>query len=271
MILMEDAKAQRSMPRPGELVIAQVSKIMQFGAYCKLLEYNGLEVFIPIREVSSGWIKNIHEFLHNGQKLVCKITYIDNQKGTIDASVKKVMPKESKDKLGTYNLEKRFALLVSKMIKDLGEEKQKDKIAADISSEFGSYAQLYFDLTEGTARFDESRLPKKLKDSLKTFITEQNEKKRHKVLYVLEMAVEDTEDGITKINKALKNAESAGVEISYISSPKYRMVAEGKDYKDSEEKVKEAVNIIRAGLKGVEVNVEKEKIKKDKEGIFDNE
>ncbi|MCL5679996.1 MAG: S1 RNA-binding domain-containing protein [Candidatus Marsarchaeota archaeon] len=268
---MEDAKIQRSTPRVGELVIAQVSKIMQFGAYCKLLEYNGLEVFIPIREVSSGWIKNIHEFLHNGQKLVCKITYIDNQKGTIDASVKKVMPKESKDKLSTYNLEKRFALLVSKMIKDVGEEKQKEKIISDINAEFGSYAQLYFDLTQGTKRFGDSKLPKKLKDNLKAFIEEQNEKKKHKVAYILEMAVEDTENGITQINNALKSAESAGVDISYISSPKYHITAEGKDYKDSEDKVKEAVNLIRASLKGTEINVEKEKIKKDKEGIFDSE
>ncbi|MEM3883786.1 MAG: S1 RNA-binding domain-containing protein [Methanothrix sp.] len=268
---MTEQKQQRNSPRPGELVIAQVSKIMQFGAYCKLLEYNGIEVFIPIREVSSGWIKNIHEFLHNGQKLVCKITYIDNQKGTIDASIKKVMPKEAKDKLGTYNLEKRFSILVGKMIKETGEEKNKEKIDNDIVSEFGSYAQLYFDLSEGTKRFKESKMPKKLKDRLREFIDEQNAKKKHRVAYILEMVVEDTENGVTMINEALKEAEKADVEISYISSPKYHMVAEGADYKDSEEKVKSAVSTISAKLKNVELKVEKEKLKKDKEGIFDSD
>ena len=51
------------IPRVGELVIASVSKISKFGAYCRLIEYNDLEVFLPIREVSSGWIKNIREHL----------------------------------------------------------------------------------------------------------------------------------------------------------------------------------------------------------------
>ncbi|MCL4404408.1 MAG: S1 RNA-binding domain-containing protein [Candidatus Marsarchaeota archaeon] len=268
---MEAQKQQRMTPRPGELVIAQVSKIMQFGAYCKLLEYDGIEVFVPIREVSSGWIKNIHEFLHSGQKLVCKITYIDNQKGTIDASIKKVMPKEAKDKLNSYNLEKRFGVLVGKMIKEAGEEKQKDKIASEIVSEFGSYAQLYFDLTQNTDRFASSKLPKKLKTMLSDFIKEQNEKKKHKVSYVLEMVVEDTQNGITEINEALKDAETAGVEVAYISSPKYHISAEGSDYKESEDKIKLAVSKIEQKLKGTEIKVEKEKIRKDKEGIFDSE
>ena len=58
------------MPKVGELVIATVSKISKFGAYCRLPEYNDLEVFLPIREISSGWIKNIREHIHEGQKLV---------------------------------------------------------------------------------------------------------------------------------------------------------------------------------------------------------
>jgi len=271
MIMMIEQKPKRMSPRPGELVIAQVSKIMQFGAYCRLVEYEGVEVFIPIREVSSGWIKNIHEFLHNGQKLVCKITYIDNQKGTIDASIKKVMPKEAKDKLSNYNMEKRFSVLVSKTIKEIGEEKQKDEINEKILTEFGSYAQLYFDIIQNTPEFNKSKLPKRLKQELADFISEQNAKKKHKVSYILNMVEEDTEIGITKINNALKGAEAAGVTIDYISSPKYHMTAEGKEYKESEDKVKAAVDIIKSKLKGVDISVEKEKLKKGKEGIFDSE
>lgn len=271
MIAMQVQGSNVRNPRVGELVIAQVSKIVQFGAYCKLLEYPSIEVFIPIREVSSGWIKNIHEFLHSGQKLVCKIIYIDMQKGTIDASIKKVMPKESKEKLGTYNLEKRFTILVGKLITELGEEKQKEAIISDIKNEFGSYAQLYFDMTQNSERFSNSKLPKKLKDKLSEFIKEQNEKKKHKVAYILEMVVNDTENGITHINEALERAEPLGVEITYISSPKYHLSAEGKDYKQSEDKIKAAISAIQEMLKGTEINVEKEKLRKDKEGIFDSE
>ena len=88
-------------PQVGSSVIAKVIRVAQFGAYCKLPEYNDIDVFLPIREVSSGWIKNIHEFVHNGQIVVCKVIYIDKEKGTIDVSIKKITNKESKEKLNT--------------------------------------------------------------------------------------------------------------------------------------------------------------------------
>ncbi len=89
----------QNIPKVGELVIATVAKISKFGAYCKLPEYNDLEVFLPIREVSSGWIKNIREHIHEGQKLVCSVTFYDKDKGTIDISLKRVSPGNSKEKI----------------------------------------------------------------------------------------------------------------------------------------------------------------------------
>ena len=83
---MPDAR----VPRRGELVLVTVAKISNFGAYCRLIEYNNIEAFLPIREVSSGWIKNIREYIHEGQKLVCFVNNLDPDRGTIDVSLKKV-------------------------------------------------------------------------------------------------------------------------------------------------------------------------------------
>ncbi|MGD0511465.1 MAG: S1 RNA-binding domain-containing protein, partial [Candidatus Micrarchaeaceae archaeon] len=107
----------QNTPRVGELVIANVAKISKFGAYCRLPEYNDLEVFLPIKEVSSGWIKNIREHIHEGQKLVCSVTFFDKEKGTIDISLKRVSPGNSKEKIRSYNLEKRLAALFLQALK----------------------------------------------------------------------------------------------------------------------------------------------------------
>ena len=265
-----EGKLQPKKPAPNELAIAQVTKITRFGAYCKLLEYDGVEVFIPIREVSSGWIKNIHEYLHQGQNIVCKITYIDNQKGTIDASIKKVMPRQAKEKLSVYNLEKKVAVLVQKILKSLNEEKQKDKVISTIFSEFGGYAQMYQNLVENTEQFDNSKLPKKIKTALQDFVKENEAKKTHKVSYILKILNEETENGITTINNALSDAEKSNVEVYYLSAPNYRITAEGKTYQESEQKIKRAINTIKAEMKGVDISVEKEKLKRDTENVMDN-
>ncbi len=270
MIKMAYQHLNQNGPKPSQIVIAQVTKISQFGAYCKLIEYENTEIFIPIREVSSGWIKNIHEFLHIGQKVVCKITYIDNQKGTIDASIKKVMSKEAKDKLGNYNLEKRLSVLLQKMIKSSGEEKQKEKILQIITSEFGSYPMMYQNAVENSDAFKESKIPNKIKVLLLEFIKENNEKKTHRVSYVLNMVVENTQSGISQINQAMVAAEKFGASISYISSPKYHITAEGLDYSESEEKIKKAVEVIKSMLKNTDIVMEKEKLKREQDGVFDS-
>src|SRR5208283_5552594 len=117
---------ERKLPSHGSLVIAVVSKITNFGAYCKLIEYGDTEAFLPIREVSSGWIKNIREYIHDGQKLVCYVHGVDKEKGTIDISLKRVSPKDSKDKIRSYNLEKRLNALFSQTIKKEKDVKGKE-------------------------------------------------------------------------------------------------------------------------------------------------
>ena len=53
---------KKELPEERELVLVKISKIMPHGAYCELIEY-GMDAYLPISEIASGWIKNIHEFI----------------------------------------------------------------------------------------------------------------------------------------------------------------------------------------------------------------
>ena len=46
-------------PEEGELVVATIKTVKQNGAYVDLDEYQGIEGFIFIGEIASGWVKNI--------------------------------------------------------------------------------------------------------------------------------------------------------------------------------------------------------------------
>ena len=64
---------QANTPEEGELVVVTVKNVKQNGVYVDFDEYPGLEGFIFIGEIASGWVKNIRTFVRDGQRLICKV------------------------------------------------------------------------------------------------------------------------------------------------------------------------------------------------------
>ncbi|MGI0100677.1 MAG: S1 RNA-binding domain-containing protein [Candidatus Micrarchaeaceae archaeon] len=258
----------QSVPNVGELVIANVAKISKFGAYCRLPEYSDLEVFLPIREVSSGWIKNIREHIHEGQKLVCTVTFYDKEKGTIDISLKRVSPSNSKGKIRSYNLEKRLSALFLQTIKMSKEQQNKEALINTATSEFGTYTNLVHNATENTKEFAQSTLPKKIKESIISVIKSNKKQKRYIVAYNATIYTYNTLSGTTELRGIMAKIKSLGVDVKYIGAPKYRLLAEGEDYAQAEEKIKNVEEIVRERLKKGVFELEKEKLKKENEDIL---
>jgi translation initiation factor 2 subunit 1 len=257
-----------NIPKIGELVIVQVSKVMQFGAYCRLPEYSNIEVFLPIKEVSSGWIKNIREFIHEGQNIVCKVVLYDKDRRSIDVSLKKVTPKETKDKIGKYNLEKRLTALVQQSIKASGVKGTEEKMER-IRVENRGYSELFQHAISEDEWFENLNIPEKLKEEIKKIIKANMKEKKKEVSYIVTMTSYNTESGASELRSILEDGRKTGVEIFYISAPKYRFSAEGKDYSEAENKIKKALNIAESRLSKQGVfKFEKEKLKREKDDIL---
>jgi len=56
-------------PEPGDLVIATVKTVMDYGAYATLDEHNDKRGFLHISEISSARIRNVRDFVRENQKL----------------------------------------------------------------------------------------------------------------------------------------------------------------------------------------------------------
>jgi translation initiation factor 2 subunit 1 len=262
---MSDAR----LPKPGDLVIVQITKILQFGAYCKLLEYDNLDAFLPIKEISSGWIKNIHEFIREGQKIVCKITFVDHAKNTFDVSLKKVTPKESKDKINVYNFEKRSEGLLQQALKKAKLTPQKDEIINTIKQEFGNISGLIYYINDVPEEFKKSKsLPQKLKDQITELIAASKKEKKHEVSYIMTLSTYNTTSGASEIRSILNTIAESGIAVSYVSAPKYRVSAEDMDYVKAEQKIKTIDKIVKSKLSKGTYEMEKEKVKKEKEDIL---
>ena len=63
-------ESTQEMPERGELVLAATKQITTHGVYVTLDEYDDLPAFLHKSEISTGWVRNIHRFIKEGQKII---------------------------------------------------------------------------------------------------------------------------------------------------------------------------------------------------------
>ena len=235
---------QRDMPAVGELVLVRVKKVMPFGAYCELVEFNGRDSYLPIKEVASGWIKNIHEFIKEGQKTVGKVVYIDREKKAIDISLKKVSKKEEKDKINDFNLEKRSENLFMQALNAAEMKEKREETLTEIVKKYPSYNELINTVSESKNAFEGLKLNKKFEDALKEVVEKNIKPKVFSVAYIAELSVYDTKNGISIIKRVFAEIEKFGVRVSYLGAPHYKLASEDASYPKAEEKISRAREVL---------------------------
>jgi translation initiation factor 2 subunit 1 len=233
---------RQGLPEVGELVICKVKRVQNFGAFVIVIEYEK-EGFIHISQVASTWIKNIRNHIHEGQIRIGKVTRIDQRKGMIDISLRKVTKDQERKKLELWKRDKRAENLLSIAAKKLKVEPE--KFVKEVKSKLGArdlFGVFEDALTEGAKAFE--GLPQKWVDEL-TSLAKDNVK-----IPVIEMKGNLTvkflkPNGIELVKKAFKGVDKE-TEISYISAPKYLIKLIGEDPKAMEKILKENVQRVQA-------------------------
>ncbi|MCL5420104.1 MAG: S1 RNA-binding domain-containing protein [Candidatus Marsarchaeota archaeon] len=247
----------KKMPDVGELVLVRINKIMPYGAYCTLQEYNA-DAYLPISEIASGWIKNIHEFIKEGQKEVAKVIFIDNDKRAIDISFKKASAGEKKGKMADYNLEKRAEGIFNKALAASGTESRKAEIISEIGRREQTYNDLINDIFENKdplSGFKEADFKQALYDLVFKLI----KPKKYTVSYTIEMTTTNTRAGISLIKEALAAVAGTGVSVLYLGAPHYKIISEGPSYPKAESKIKEAQAALEKYSKQISFSIKSNK------------
>lgn len=127
-------------PEIGELVIATVLEVTDFGAYAKLDEY-GKRGLLHVSEISSSWIRNIRVFVREGQKMVLKVLRVDIEKGHIDLSLRRVTKRERIEKMMSWKKERKAETLLRNVAEKTGLsiEQIHEKAGSIIEREYGLY------------------------------------------------------------------------------------------------------------------------------------
>ena len=231
-------------PEEGDLVVCTVKSVRNFGAFVELEEYPGKEGFIHVAEIATGWVKRMSDYVRDGQRIVCKVLKVEESKGHIDLSLKKVNAHQKREKIQDWKNEQKSVKLVEIVAERLGitVEEFRKKYSPKIMEEFGGH---YFAFEDAAA---EGQLPKKFKgkwaDEFVKVALENVTVSVAKVEGQIEMTCPGS-DGIEKIKSALLAAEAmsdgdAQVRVQYLGAPSYRITASEKEFKAAEDLLRSA-------------------------------
>merc|ERR1719230_1950493 len=89
---------EAEFPQVDEVVVVQVKRIVDMGAYVSLLEYNGREGMMLLSELSKRRIRSVAKLLRVGRTEICRVLRADRDKGYIDLSKRRVEPEDATQK-----------------------------------------------------------------------------------------------------------------------------------------------------------------------------
>ncbi|MCW4021363.1 MAG: translation initiation factor IF-2 subunit alpha [Candidatus Bathyarchaeota archaeon] len=250
-------------PEIGELVVASVNRITHYGVYVMLDEYEK-EGFLHVSEISSSWVKNIRDFVHEGEKAVLKVLRVDPERKHIDLSLRRVTKREKRERILLWKQSKKAESLLRSASQRLGisVDDLYEKAWGPLEEAFGeAYDGLERAAREGVEVLLEHGLPKELAEVLTEIAKDKIRISMVKVKGTLKMSCPKP-DGVLQIKKALKKAEGvkiprgSDIRIYVVSPPKYRVEVKASDYKQANaimKRISEAAvdGIVKAGGEGV--------------------
>jgi translation initiation factor 2 subunit 1 len=250
-----------SWPEPGDLVMATVKSVMDYGVYVTLDEYDK-RGFLHISEISSARIRNVRDFVRENQKLVLKVVRVDTEKGHIDLSLRRVTKRERIEKIKSWKKDRKGETLLSAVAErsGLNRAEVQSKVGELLQEKFGLYEGFEKVLKEGANVLTKLNVPQELAQTVFEVAQERIKVKTVKVWGTLQLQC-SRPNGVRCLQKAFIDAKKANegrgitIDFSVIAAPKYRVEVSAEDWKEAEEilgRVNEAVieNIGAAGGHG---------------------
>ncbi len=234
---------KKGWPDVGDLVVCTVVKVVDFGAFVQLDEYDKKEGLIHISEVASGWVKYIRDHVREGQKIVCKVLNVDPSRSHIDLSFKDVNEHQRRAKIQEWKSEQKAQKWLE-FVADAANE-ERDSLYDQLTGKFGS---LYYLFEEAALRGVEA-VPGVSHEVATQIVKVARE--NVKVPYVYVTGYVDLTcpkpNGIDIIKRALKSASKSDnddihFDVSYVGAPRYRIRIVALDYKKAESALKTAAN-----------------------------
>lgn len=240
-------------PEEGELIIATVTSIRNFGAFVTLDEYAKREAFIHLSEVAAGWVKYIRDHIREGQKIVARVLRVDPSKNQIDLSLKRINDHQRREKVQAWKNEQRAMRLVEQVATALDKKGDEtlDLIGPPLVERYGSLFGAFEIASADAKRFQKENEKSAWATAFLKVARENIVPPHVTILGTLEVS-DPGPDGVDHVRTALAAAEQvdpAAVEVQYVGAPRYRIRVQAAQYKQAEETLKRATEAVLKSIK----------------------
>ncbi|MDO8538320.1 MAG: S1 RNA-binding domain-containing protein [archaeon] len=227
--------ANEKTPVVGEIVVVKVNKVLDYGAFCELLEYDNAKGFVHVSQIASRWVKNIRNFVKENQIRAALVLNIEKDKGQIDLSLTKVSQGDQRVKIEEWKQGKR----VQKLLEILAQQNKKsfEQINKEIVEPLIElYGSLYSGLQEiAIIKEIPFKLDKKLSDSLLELVEKNIEVPQKTLRGMLELE-STASNGVEIVKNALIEAKksvpkTSKLEVIYSGSGRYSIKSTSFDFK----------------------------------------
>jgi len=255
---------ERKVPEPDELVMVRVNSIDDMGVLCSLLEYNNLEGFLPLSEISRKRMRSVLRHVRVGQQQVLQVLRVDTERGYTDLSKKYITEVEREEGTDKFNKGKTVHNITKRVAethhKDLEEIYKKyvwplyqthvhpfDAFKTLAGMKEGEEEDIWKDYTD---------LDTEIKLAFSTLIKHQMAVQPVKIGAQIEVVCY-SEGGIDDIKRALKaglelnNGLLTTVKIQLISSPLYLVWTTTLDEDKGQKALQEVVDTIKQSITDV--------------------
>jgi len=255
------ADRKQEWPEVGDLVIATVETVTDYGAYAKLDEYDK-KGLLHISEISSSWIRNIRDFVREGQKIVLKVLRIDVEKGHIDLSLRRVTKRERIEKTMSWKRERKGEALLRSVAEKTGlsPEEVYEKAGVPVEREYGFYEGFEKVAKEGVEVLTKIGVPEEVAVVFAEVAKERIRLPMVKVKGIVELRCMKP-NGVKIIKEAFLTAKKTekcrDVKLRFyvVAAPKYCIEVLAENYKHAEaalQRIAQTVvsNVVKAGGQG---------------------
>lgn len=243
----------QELPERGEIVLCTVREITPHGIYVDLDEYNNMNGFLHISEISTGWVRNIERVAKPDQKLVLKVIRAERSRREVDLSLRQVTNEEKRNKLIEWKQHERAITIMSMVEKKLTlDDSQFNEISARMEKEYGSlYEALEAASRKGEKAFASLEIPEDVVKEIVEAAREKISTPRYEVGAIVEISSRAS-DGVERIKEALEAAatasSSAEIKITYVGAPRYRLRVTADDYKQADKVMNSALEHMQESL-----------------------
>lgn len=236
----------KKYPEEDEIVMTRISAINDDVVTVKLIEYGDIEGLVMSGEISKKKYKNVQQVVKVGNMELCMVLKVDENKGFIDLSLKRIGEKErtegrerfGKEKMA-YQIMCKTAKMVEKTVKEMYE-----MVGYRKEEEYGGLFVFFMRAKDNPGILGEGEVA----EALKKVIDEQLRTASYKVR--ADVDVSTATGGIALIKDAFMKAVAAdpSLEISLIRSPTYSIQKISESKEEAFEGIARACEIIKAGI-----------------------